>query len=109
VIASLEHPGGRPLLAPDTRRLLVWLGAFEGGVALEAVERLAALMEPRLDALADLVDHSLVVHHVAGAAPRYVLLGMIREVAAERLAARRGPRPRRHRGRRAVLSLGPCA
>jgi predicted ATPase len=79
------------LLGPDAGRLLLWLGSFTGGATLEAVERIAARMEaplrgPAIDAVAELVDHSLVMHDTRGLAPRYVLLGMVHEVAAERLA-----------------------
>jgi predicted ATPase len=79
------------LLGADAKRLLTWLGAFAGGATLETIERLAELVRPPLgaaaiDALAELVDHSLVVHH-AEALPRYTSLEMIRAAAAEMLAA----------------------
>lgn len=69
------------LLDATERDLLTRLSVFAGGATLDAVE--AITDDDPLDALASLVDKSLVVH---GADGRYRLLETIREYAAERLS-----------------------
>ncbi|GLZ80909.1 SARP family transcriptional regulator [Actinorhabdospora filicis] len=68
------------LLDDAERDLLARLSVFAGGATLDAVE--AVTDDDPLDALASLVDKSLVVHSADG---RYRLLETIREYAAERL------------------------
>ena len=84
------------LLAEPARRLFEVLGAFPGGATLDAVEAVAGTGgagpstgdgagEPdTLDLLEQLVDQSLVLRE-AGDPPRYRMLRVIREFAAERL------------------------
>jgi predicted ATPase/DNA-binding SARP family transcriptional activator/Tfp pilus assembly protein PilF len=85
------------LLTPPQAALLARLGVFAGGCDLDAVEAVCAddgqgsglLALPRaaiLDALAALVDHSLVQVEPDGSATRYRLLETVRQFAAERLA-----------------------
>jgi predicted ATPase/class 3 adenylate cyclase len=81
------------LLDPAERRLLVRLAVFAGGWTLEAAEEVCnPESEPEidtLDGLSSLVDKSLV-RPVAddgteGAEPRFTMLQVIREYAAEKL------------------------
>jgi predicted ATPase/class 3 adenylate cyclase len=69
------------LLDPDERDLFARLGVFAGGFALEAAE---AVCETSLDALAGLVDKSLVQPH----AERLGMLDTIHAFALEKLAER---------------------
>ena len=79
------------LLEKPERSLLARMSVFSGGAELETVEQVCASdeMTPAqvLDALASLVDKSLVVHTPSG---RYRLLETIRVYAAERLAEEDG-------------------
>ena len=68
------------LLDFDERQLFRRLAAFVGGATLEAIE---AVCESDLDATASLVDKSLVRFD----GRRYTMLEMVREYAAEQLAA----------------------
>ncbi|GIF39615.1 BTAD domain-containing putative transcriptional regulator [Actinoplanes xinjiangensis] len=69
------------LLTDDERTALCRLSVFAGGASLEAAERVGA----DLDLLTSLAEKSLLVT-VGGDAPRYRMLGTIREYAAQRLA-----------------------
>lgn len=79
------------LLSEPAQRLLVAISVFRGGASLDGVEAVgAAALEsgvPVLDALQELVDHSLV-RVVTHAAPRYATPETIREFTAERLTGR---------------------
>jgi len=80
------------LLSEPAKALLAVCSVFRGGIdlaVLEAVCREAAdLPVPVLDALAELVDHSLVrADPVPGDAPRFAMLETVREFAAEQLMA----------------------
>jgi predicted ATPase/DNA-binding NarL/FixJ family response regulator len=79
------------LLSEDARRLLAACSVFRGGISLEIVETVVAQgLDPRmpvLDAVQELVDHSLLrALPASGVAPRYLMLETVREFAAERLA-----------------------
>ncbi|MBV9357694.1 MAG: helix-turn-helix domain-containing protein, partial [Chloroflexi bacterium] len=78
------------LLSPGARRLLAACAVFRGGASLERIESVCqatgAIGDAVLDALGELVDHSLLLRVEAPAGPRFVLLETIREYAAERLA-----------------------
>jgi predicted ATPase/class 3 adenylate cyclase len=77
------------LLDPVKQRLFRSLAVFAGGWTLEAAE--AVWGSPRqagfLDALAPLVDHSLILRAEAGDEDRFAMLETIREFALERLSA----------------------
>jgi len=77
------------LLSEAERAVLRRLAVFSGGASLEAVERVCAdevLAGQRvLDLLTSLTEKSLLVAGAEGA-PRYRMLGTIREYAAQRLA-----------------------
>jgi non-specific serine/threonine protein kinase len=79
------------LLREDARRLFAACSVFRGGISLEIIETVAAqaldLRMPHLDAVQELVDHSLLRQMAtSGVAPRYAMLETVREFAAERLA-----------------------
>ena len=77
------------LLTDAERTVLCRLSVFSGGASLEAAERVCAgdAVEPEevLELLTALVDKSLLVAASDGA-PRYRMLGTIKEYAAQRLA-----------------------
>jgi predicted ATPase len=78
------------LLSQAAQRLLTANSVFRGGISLENVEAVCAktldLGVPVLDALQELVDHSLLRLAVPSApVPRYVMLETVREYAAGRL------------------------
>ncbi|WP_307789116.1 BTAD domain-containing putative transcriptional regulator [Glycomyces salinus] len=73
------------LLGEDERELLQRLSVFTGGVSLEAAERVCPDGEHALDLLTALTEKSLLVSY-GEAAPRYRMLGTIREYVAQRLA-----------------------
>jgi predicted ATPase len=77
------------LLTDAERTVLRRLSVFSGGAGLEAAERICAGdgVEPEqvLELLTSLTEKSLLVAEV-GAAPRYRMLGTIKEYAAQRLA-----------------------
>lgn len=80
------------LLSEAAKALLAVCSVFRGGIdlaVLEAVCREAAdLPVPLLDALTELVDHSLVrADPVPGDTPRFAMLETVREFAAEQLMA----------------------
>ena len=79
------------LLEKPERSLLARMSVFSGGAELETVEQVCSSDELTpgqvMDALASLVDKSLVVHTSSG---RYRLLETIRVYAAERLAEEDG-------------------
>ncbi len=82
------------LLRPAERRLFRRLAVFAGGGTIEAVEAICAApsgAEPLeldvLDGLAALVDQSLIQQREEGTEPRFGMLHVVREFAAERLEA----------------------
>jgi predicted ATPase/DNA-binding CsgD family transcriptional regulator len=80
------------LLSEAARRLLAAVSVFRGGISLECVEAVCVkapyLGVPVLDALQELVDHSLLRLAVPFVpVPRYVMLETVREFAAEQLSA----------------------
>jgi tetratricopeptide (TPR) repeat protein len=79
------------VVSPAAGDLFDLLGAFAGGVALDDLERVAArLGHDRgglFEALAELVEMSLIRVQVPGPGSRYVVPDPVRHVAAERLAA----------------------
>ena len=79
------------LLSEAARRLLAAASVFRGGISLESIEAVCAealhLGVPVLDALQQLVDHSLLRLVVPSApVPRYAMLETVREFAAGRLS-----------------------
>jgi predicted ATPase/DNA-binding CsgD family transcriptional regulator len=79
------------LLSEGARRLLAACSVFRGGVNLDIIETVCAeavdLGVPILDALAELVDQSLLSQGSAPTTvPRYTMLETVREFAAEQLA-----------------------
>lgn len=64
---------------------LARLAVFAGGCTLEAAE---AVSGTTLERLSSLVDHHLVVRHLAPGGSRYSLLETVRELALEQLDAR---------------------
>jgi len=80
------------LLSDDARRLLAVSSVFRGGIGLGSIEAVGTsapeLGIPVLDAVQELVDHSLLrLSALPAALPRYVLLETVREFAAEQLDA----------------------
>jgi len=79
------------LLPPTARRLLRRLAVFSGGATAEAVAAVAGDDDPTalLDALAVLVDHSLLPQPIEGpeGEPRFLLLETVAEYGRERLDA----------------------
>jgi non-specific serine/threonine protein kinase len=78
------------LCSPDEQALWARMSVFEGGADLEAVE--AVCPDPGVqifDAVAGLVDKSVLVPHEVAGRVRYRMLETIREYGAERLAERR--------------------
>ncbi|MDR7418394.1 MAG: adenylate/guanylate cyclase domain-containing protein [Armatimonadota bacterium] len=75
------------LLDEEEQRLFWRLGAFVGGWTLDAAEEVCAEGLPldTLNGLELLLDKSLIRHADAGT-PRFSMLGVIREFAAEKLA-----------------------
>ena len=73
------------LLTEPARRLLEVCSVFRGGIDLALLEGVAAA--PVLDALTELVDHSLL-RPTRAVAPRFVMLETVREFAAEQLRER---------------------
>ena len=79
------------LLSEAARRLLAAASVFRGGISLESIEAVCAealhLGIPVLDALQELVDHSLLRIAVPSApVPRYAMLDTVREFGAGRLS-----------------------
>jgi predicted ATPase/DNA-binding CsgD family transcriptional regulator len=79
------------LLSEAARRLLAAASVFRGGISLDNIEAVCAealhLGVPVLDALQELVDHSLLRLVVPSApVPRYAMLETVREFAAGRLS-----------------------
>jgi non-specific serine/threonine protein kinase len=80
------------LLSDSARQLLAACSVFRGGIALNVIESVCAeaadLHIPVLDAVDELVDHSLLRQAAAapGGGPRFAMLETVREFAAERLA-----------------------
>ena len=82
------------LLRPPEQALLQRLSVFSGDFDLRAIAAVASDAEQpdvdessRLDALAELVDRSLLYRVEPGEGDRFRLLGMIRDFAAAKLAA----------------------
>jgi len=75
------------LLSLAAQRLFATFAAFRGGAALTDLEVAAADLEiPVVDAVQELVDHSLL--RTVSGLPRYAALETVREFAAEQLASR---------------------
>jgi predicted ATPase/DNA-binding NarL/FixJ family response regulator len=79
------------LLSEDARRLLAATSVFRGGIGLANVtavcESALGRGVPVLDAVQELVDHSLLrLTTTYGPVPRYAMLETVREYAAERLS-----------------------
>ena len=80
------------LLTDSARQLLAACSVFRGGIALDVIESVCAdaadLGMPVLDAVGELVDHSLLRQAPAapGGGPRFAMLETVREFAAERSA-----------------------
>ena len=72
------------LLSEPERELFRRLAVFSGGWSLASAEEVCGVREP-LAMVSSLVDHSLVVLMGNGAEPRFDMLDVIREYAAERL------------------------
>jgi predicted ATPase/DNA-binding SARP family transcriptional activator len=71
------------LLTPPARRLLGSLSVFRGGFDLEGAEAVSSLDPPAtLDALEELVRHSLVLTNLGTEPARYRLLESVAEAAA---------------------------
>ena len=78
------------LLSGNARRLLAVLGVFRGSATLGDLERVYQSVGPSLpvlDALEELVDHSLVRLQPDSAEPRYTMLEAVREFALDQLEA----------------------
>jgi non-specific serine/threonine protein kinase len=79
------------LLSPTARTVLARVGIFAGGCTMEAAEAIVAddELEPEavLDAIAELVDQSLLISDERDGIARYRMLETIRQYAAEKLAA----------------------
>jgi predicted ATPase len=79
------------LLSPDEQRVFRLAGVFVGGWGCEGLEAVAGAVAgdgaPVLDALATLLDHSLVRRVATGAHTRYDMLESIRVFALEGLEA----------------------
>ena len=77
------------LLGADAARLLAACSVFRGGISLPAAESVCAAVDPSLevlDGLEELVDQSLLRRAEAAGDPRFGMLFMVREYAAEQLA-----------------------
>ena len=80
------------LLSEPAKQLLAVCSVFRGGIDLAVLETVcAAVVDPRasvLEALAELVDHSLLrrVDPRSGSVARFAMLETVREFATERLA-----------------------
>ena len=77
------------LLTPVARSLFRSLAVFSGGWDLASVARVCGPSDEggdALEGLSTLVDHSLIVVSGDSVEPRYDMLDVIREYAAERLA-----------------------
>ena len=78
------------LLGADARRLLATCSVFRGGISLESAESVcAAAIDLRVEVLAgleELVDQSLLRRVEGPGGPRFGMLFVVREYAAERLA-----------------------
>src|SRR5581483_3430927 len=75
------------LLDAEAQRLFRQLAVFAGGWTLDSAEAVCAIDAPVLDALATLVDESLVGRRELDGTPRFAMLGLVRDYALERLAA----------------------
>lgn len=73
------------LLSPNERSLLRRLTVFAGGWTLEAAEAVGAPGEPCAEALAELVDHSLVIFGADAERRRYGMHETIRQFAQAQL------------------------
>jgi predicted ATPase/class 3 adenylate cyclase len=101
------------LLTSDERRLFDRLSVFAGGFDLRAVERVCTAppldATEMFDALASLVDKSMVVADRSVDGTRYRLLETLRQFAAERLAADDADGLRERHLRHYLDVAGECA
>jgi predicted ATPase len=74
------------LLDADVQRLFAQLGVFAGGCTLASAEAVCRVEGSVLEALATLVDESLVTQRESDE-PRFTLLQLVRDYAVERLSA----------------------
>jgi predicted ATPase len=72
-------------LSPDEQSLFARLSVLPGTFASQAAVAIASRPEPALDALTGLIDHSLVTAAESQDEPRFRLLEVLREFAAEHL------------------------
>ena len=78
------------LLSDQAQRLFAVCSVFRGGIDLDPLTEVCAavgLDGSVLDAVAELVDHSLLRRAAYGEAPRFAMLETVREFAAEQLAS----------------------
>ena len=95
------------LLDEDERELFARLAVFAGGCSVEGAEEVC---EARLEALASLVDKSLVLQRgAAEVGGRFGMLGTVREYALERLEERGEADPLRRRHAEHFVALAEQA
>lgn len=78
------------LLSDDGQRLFAVCSVFRGGIDLAALTEVCESVgfnRPVLDAVAEVVDHSLLRRADDEGTPRFAMLETVREFAAEQLAA----------------------
>jgi predicted ATPase/transcriptional regulator with XRE-family HTH domain len=98
------------LLPAHEQALLAGLGLFAGGFTLELARAVLGAELASLDALASLVDHSLVQHaHGATSEQRFGLIEVVRLYALERLEASGRAAATRERWALALLELAEQA
>ena len=94
------------LLDESTRRFFNHFAVFAGGAALDEIEDVCRGPESVVfEALANLVDHSLVMRRELGSGVRFRMLETIREFATDQLAASGEEQEIRRRHAEAYLDL----
>lgn len=81
------------LLGGPARRLFAACSVFRGGIDLAILEEMCSApgsVDPLLDPVTELVDHSLLRRAAGGGGPRFSMLETVREFAAEQLAGSPG-------------------